>query len=100
MLSLTFKPLHLLLLVMFTAPSAGSAEAAPVQPCVRDYQQNWLKAKRHKAVATTAGKPLSARKIRCGFSYGAKSREIAVKRALSICERGFLAPRCKIIRLR
>lgn len=96
--TLTFSLCALpVLLITFAAP------AYAMTACQRSYLSQYDDAPSHKAVATTAGRPLSARRTACGFANGMKSRAAATAKALRNCNaisRSMRVGRCVVVRAR
>jgi hypothetical protein len=71
-----------------------------VQNCEIGYIMNILRQPKHKAVATTGGRPLGVHPTGCGFAHGHKSIAAAKKAALAECKKSAskLYPgECKVI---
>ena len=86
-----------------TLVTISPAPADAMTACQRSYISQYERAPTHKAVATTAGRPLSARRTACGFANGMKSRAAASAKALRNCNiisRAMKAGRCVVLRVK
>ncbi len=62
-------------------------EAAKLNTCQKLYQNRYLRAGPHKAIATTGGRSLSTPYTSCGFSDQKSTKKRAINEALAECRR-------------
>ena len=99
---MSFATLASVLIVSLQAAAPASAQQfeKTVQNCEIDYIFQILRKEKHKAVATTGGRPLGVHPTGCGFGAGYKTRKAAINAALAACQKseGPAYPgKCKII---